>query len=102
MTRSVRYLMSALFGTANSSAPNNAFACTLTQQITVSGCYYSGSSKATVSVEVAWTGATSADTITVSLDGGAQTRTINPEDLFDPGSGSAVAGPIKSPQVVAF
>ncbi len=99
MTQGMKYLMGKLFGTA---IPSPAYACTLTQQITVSGCYFTTGSKATVSVEVSWVGNTSADTITVSLDGGAQTRTINPEDLFDPGSGSAVAGPIKSPQVVAF
>ncbi len=88
---------------ANPNAANTAFACTLTQTVTVSGCYYTGgSSKATVSVEVGWTGAVNGNTITVSLDSGAQTRTIKPESLFDPGSGSAIAGPIVTPQVVAF
>lgn len=77
--------------------------CTLTQQITVTGCYYTGGmSKATVSVEVDWTGAVSGDLITVSLDGGAQTRTIKPQSLYDPGSGAAIAGPIVTPQVIAF
>lgn len=72
------------------------------QKTTVSGCYYyGGQSMTTVSVQVSWSGANSNDIITVQLDGGA-TRTINCEDFYDPGTGSAVAGPIISPQVVAF
>lgn len=68
-----------------------------------SGCYYySGASKTTINVQVGWTGANSSDNITVSLDGGAYTRTIKPQSYYDPGSGSAVAGPIVTPQVVAF
>ncbi len=93
--------LSAWMGGANGSELTPA-ACTLTQEVTVSSCYYTTGSRATVSVEVAWTGAINGDTITVSLDGGAQTRTIKPESLYDPGTGSAVAGPISSPQVVAF
>lgn len=81
------------------SAPT--LACSLTQQITKTGCYYTGGmSKATVSVEVGWSGAVNGDTITVSV--GTQTRTIKPESFYDPGSGSPVAGPIVTPQVVAF
>lgn len=85
------------------SAPPHA--CSLTQQITITGCYYTGGmSKATVSVEVGWTGTdpNGSDVITVSLDGSAQTRTIKPQSKYDPGSGSVVAGPIVTPQVVAF
>ncbi|MCX6209932.1 MAG: hypothetical protein NTZ59_10685, partial [Bacteroidetes bacterium] len=67
-----------------------------------SGCYYySGASKTTISVQVGWTGASSADLITVKLDG-STTRTIKPQSYYNPGSGSAVAGPIVTPQVVAF
>ena len=88
---------------ANPKAANAALACTLTQTVTVSGCYYTGGmSKATVSVEVGWTGAISGDTITVSLDGGAQTKIIKPQSLFNPGTGTNIAGPLVSPQVVAF
>ncbi len=78
-------------------------ACALTQTVRVSGCYYSnGASRAMVSVEVSWTGAVSGDVITVSLDNGAQTRTINPEALYSPDGGPAVAGPLVSPQIVSF
>lgn len=99
----VSYIKQLFFGTKATSTNSAAMACNLTQQITVTGCYYtSNTSKATVSVEVGWTGAVNGDTITVSLDGGAQTRLIKPQSLYDPGSGSAVAGPIVTPQVVAF
>ncbi len=65
--------LSDWMGLANASALSPA-ACTLTQEITVSGCYYTGGvSTATVSVTVDWTGAVNGDTITVALDGGAQT-----------------------------
>ncbi|NOT63370.1 MAG: hypothetical protein HOP19_24435, partial [Acidobacteria bacterium] len=87
---------------AKPNLASSAMACTLTQTVTVTGCYYATTSKATVSVEVGWTGASSGDTITVSLDGGAQTRTIKPESLYNPGTGTNVAGPIRTPQVVAF
>ena len=73
------------------------------QEASASGCYYySGASKTTITVQVGWTGASSGNTITVSLDGGASTRIIKPQSNYDPGSGSAVAGPIVTPQVVAF
>ncbi len=74
------------------------------QNVTPSGCYYySGASKTTYSVQVGWTGANSNDIITVKIDGNNATqRIINVEDMYDPGSGSAVAGPIITPQVVAF
>ena len=82
---------------------SSMFAQTTTiQKVTASGCYfYSNASKTTISVQVAWTGANSSDIITVKVDNDI-TRIINVEDMYDPGTGSNVAGPIKSPQVVAF
>ncbi|MBK7587397.1 MAG: hypothetical protein IPI22_03255 [Bacteroidetes bacterium] len=72
------------------------FAQTTTiQKVTASGCYfYSNASKTTISVQVAWTGANSSDIITVKVDNDI-TRIINVEDMYDPGTGSNVAGPIK-------
>lgn len=74
------------------------------EKTTVSGCYYySGASKTTVSVQVGWLSAVNGNVITVTLDGNSATaRTIKPQSYYDPGSGSAVAGPIVTPQVVAF
>jgi SdrD B-like domain len=72
------------------------------QSATASGCYYySGASKTTISVQVGWTGANNGNIITVTLDG-TSTRTIKPQSYYDPGSGSTVAGPIVTPQVIAF
>jgi PKD repeat protein len=72
------------------------------QNATASGCYYySGASKTTITVQVGWTGANNGNIITVTLDG-TSTRTIKPQSNYDPGSGSAVAGPIVTPQVIAF
>ncbi|WP_158549995.1 SdrD B-like domain-containing protein [Runella aurantiaca] len=62
----------------------------------VSGCYQSNGSKATVSVEVAWSNAPSGDNIVVTY--GAQSRTIIP----GPYTTSGGNGTIVSPQVVAF
>jgi hypothetical protein len=83
----------------------SALAQTVTiQKVTPSGCYYySGASKTTFSVQVGWTGANNNDIITVRIDNNVATqRIINVEDMYDPGTGSAVAGPIGTPQVVAF
>jgi SdrD B-like domain len=77
-----------------------AFTAINAQTVTIekaiaSGCYYySGASKTTISVQVGWTGASNGDQIVVTLDG-TTTRKINPESYYDPGSGSAVAGPIE-------
>lgn len=95
MARGFSYLMSRFWGKTAPTATHATYACSLTQQITVTGCYYTTGSKATVSVEVGWTGAVDGDEITVSLDGGAQTRTIDPEK---PGGGVTIV----TPQVVAF
>ena len=74
---------------------STSFAQTLNiEKVTVSGCYYSGgSSKATVSVQVGWTGLVSGNNITVTL--GAQTKTIQAES-------TPAFSKIISPQVVAF
>jgi hypothetical protein len=74
---------------------SNLFAQTLNiEKVTVSGCYYSGgSSKATVSVQVGWTGLVSGNNISVTL--GAQTKTIQAES-------TPAFSKIISPQVVAF
>jgi hypothetical protein len=70
-------------------------ACLINLTSTVSGCYQSNGSKATVSVEVAWSTAESGN-ITITM--GGQTRTIKPGAYTSPqGNGSIV-----SPQVVAF
>ena len=72
------------------------------EQAFTSGCYFnSGTSKTTISVQVGWTGASSGDLITVQLDG-SSTRLIHPQSMYDPGIGSSVAGPMVTPQVVAF
>ncbi len=71
--------------------------CALTiAKVTTSGCYQNSGSKATVSVEVAWTGAPTGETITITL--GGQTRTITPGAYTSTGG----SGIIVSPQVVAF
>ena len=94
VSRSWQYLKTALFGASKSSA--NAFA-TVTLTPTISGCYYSGGqSRATVSVEVSWTGLANGDDIDVTLTGALNgpTRTITQNSSANP--------PIVSPQVVAF
>ncbi|MFY7887152.1 MAG: SdrD B-like domain-containing protein, partial [Dolichospermum sp.] len=64
------------------------------EKVSVSGCYYTGgSSKATVSVQVGWTGLVAGNNITVTL--GAQTKTINAES-------TPAYTKLVSPQVVAF
>ncbi|MCC6816212.1 MAG: hypothetical protein IT267_07370, partial [Saprospiraceae bacterium] len=73
-----------------------------TEKAVTSGCYfYGGASKTTISVQVGWTGAINGDVIKVVLDG-STTRNIKPESFYDPGTGSAIAGPMVTPQVVAF
>ncbi|MEP7196464.1 MAG: SdrD B-like domain-containing protein [Saprospiraceae bacterium] len=73
-----------------------------TEKAFASGCYYyGGNSKTTISVQVGWTNAINGDLIKVVLDG-STTRTIKPESFYDPGTGSAIAGPMVTPQVVAF
>ncbi|WP_158550033.1 SdrD B-like domain-containing protein [Runella aurantiaca] len=82
--------------------------CTISiSKVIVSGCYLVGSqSKATVSVEVAWTNAPTGGTITVTL--GAQTRTITPGLITvtypQVAGNSSRTGDqtIVTPQVVAF
>lgn len=80
--------------------------CSITiSKVTVSGCYLVGnSSKATVSVEVAWANAPSGGTITVTL--GSQTRTITPGVItvtYPQVTGTATGNQtILTPQVVAF
>ncbi|WP_143092853.1 SdrD B-like domain-containing protein [Arsenicibacter rosenii] len=76
------------------------------KKVTVSGCYsVTGSSKATVSVEVSWTSAPVNSYIVVTT--GAQSRTITPDAItvnYGNNGTSTPAGSqtIVSPQVVAF
>ncbi|MGF7217110.1 hypothetical protein GGR92_003283 [Spirosoma lacussanchae] len=78
--------------------------CALSLKPTVSGCYQnSGSSKTTVSIEVAWQNIAvspnpndASDAITVTFAG--QTKTIDPGSYTTAGG----SGTIVSPQVVAF
>ena len=78
--------------------------CSISLEPTASGCYsVTGTSKATVSVEVSWSSATvssnvndASDAITVTYAG--QTRTIDPGSYTTAGG----SGTIVSPQVVAF
>jgi PKD repeat protein len=89
----------------------SAFYNTNAQSVTIekasaSGCYYyNGASKTTISIQVGWTGATNGELITVTLDG-SSTRTFSPQAYYDPGlttnNSQKVAGPIVTPQVVAF
>ncbi len=97
---SINVLMLGLIILLNS---NIGFAQTLTtEKAFASGCYfYGGNSKTTISVQVGWTSAVNGDQIKVVLDG-STTRTIKPESFYDPGTGSAIAGPMVTPQVVAF
>ena len=77
--------------------------CGITLKPTVSGCYLvNNQSKATVSVEVAWTDAPANDSIKVTL--GSQTRYIKPGTIkVDYGFQVGVQNQfIVSPQVVAF
>ncbi|MFC4230849.1 SdrD B-like domain-containing protein [Parasediminibacterium paludis] len=76
------------------------------EKASASGCYYyNGASKTTISIQVGWTGANSGELITVTLDG-SSTRTFSPQAYYDPGlttnNSQKVAGPIVTPQVVAF
>lgn len=94
MTRGVNFLMNKLFGKVGAST--NAFA-TVTLTPTISGCYYSGGqSRATVSVEVSWTGLANGDDIDVTLLGALDGtgRTITQASGANP--------PVITPQVVAF
>lgn len=94
VSRGLEYLKHTLFGTPKSSA--NMFS-TVTLTPTISGCYYSGGqSRATVSVEVSWTGLANGESVTVSLPGSLNgtSRTITQASAANP--------PIISPQVVAF
>ena len=94
---SVMMLLMAAF------APMKGWSQTVkTEKAIASGCYYyGGASKTTISVQVGWTGAVNGDIIKVVLDG-STTRNIKPESFYDPGTGSAIAGPMVTPQVVAF
>ena len=77
--------------------------CSFTVKPAASGCYQSGgSSKATVSVEVAWSNAPASDYIVVTS--GVQSRTTTPgQTQINYGFGvSTQAYTIVSPQVVAF
>ncbi len=92
--RGMNQLMS-LLGVSKSSS--NLFS-TVSATPTISGCYYSGGqSRATVSVEVSWTGLANGDDITVSLPGalnGVTSHTITQQTGANP--------PVVTPQVVAF
>lgn len=76
------------------------------KKVTVSGCYsVSGSSKATVSVEVSWTSAPANSYIVVAT--GTQSRTITPGEITVNYGNNGTTTPsglqtIVSPQVVAF
>jgi len=104
LTKTIRSIASLLCFIAIASF-SKAYSQTVTiEKATPSGCYYyAGASKTTISVQIGWTAANSGNTITVTIDGNTATaRTIKPQSYYDPGIGSVVAGPIVTPQVVAF
>jgi hypothetical protein len=95
VSRGIQYLKHSLFGASH--ATNSNMMASVSIATTISGCYYSGGqSRATVSVEVSWSGLANSDVITVTLPGALNgtTRTITQNTSANP--------PIVTPQVVAF